>query len=82
MAGGDAAAVGEGLPAGPPSRPLAGRSAEARSPGDRGEVGGGDRGEVGGGDRGGDRGVASGVTVPGTVNGINDTGCSVPCKKS
>jgi len=61
--------------------------------GDRGEVGGGDRGEVGGGDRGedrgggdgdrgGDGGVASGVTVPGTVNGINKTGCSAPCKKS
>ena len=65
----------------------------ARDPGDRGEVGGGDRGEVGGGDRGGDRGggggdrggdrgAASGVTVRGTVNGINETGCSVPCKKS
>ena len=59
----------------------------ARDPGDRGEVGGGDRGEVGGGDRGedrggGDGGVASGVTVPGTVNGIDETGCSalIPCK--
>lgn len=57
----------------------------ARDPGDRGEVGGGDRGgDHGGGDgyHGGDRGAASGVTVPGTVNGINETGCSVPCKKS
>ena len=80
VAGGDAAVVGEGLPAGPPSRLLAGRSTEARAPGDRGEVGGGDRGgDRGGG--GGDRGAASGVTVPGTVNGINETGCSVPCKK-
>src|SRR4051812_15222105 len=59
VAGGDTAAVGEGLPGGPPSRPPVGHSAEARAPGDRGEVGGGDRG---GGDRGGDRGVVSGVT--------------------
>ena len=75
MAGGDAAAAGEGLLAGPPSRP-------PTASGDQGKVSGGDRGEVGGGDRGGgDRGVASGVTGPGTVNGINDSGCSVPCKK-
>ena len=65
----------------------------ARDPGDRGEVGGGDQGEVGGGDRGEDRGgsngdrggdgvVASGVIVPGTVNGIDETDCSARCKKS
>ena len=49
VAGGDAVAVGEGLPSGPPSELPAGLSAVARDPGDRGEVGGGDRG---GGDRG------------------------------